>query len=463
MIKGHVTIDIHNHNSGFTERIEQDNLVTDAVGIIASVYAGANMTDKIMPLATKALGGLMLFDGALTEEKSNIFFPSDAHITGFAGQWVNTSNPFCGSLNVQETHATDTGYETVWDFSTSQANGTIASLALTAAPGSDTEGNPFTGRNKNMEMHDINKQQATKIVPIDYSSGQIMYYMEDNGIVEEYDEEKNIYTTKAGIIIKKEYLPIREYKVADGVNKADNPEKVKDIELKIESVNKNIFNGSFPSEFVINAYDGYAYMVYSDRNNEGDGLFSYQRIKLSDYSFNVEEPVNVTVPNTKLEGDIVSTAVCMGKCFILGKDRRYIYIVDLANTADVKTADLGEGRNFDYNKRFMADPGGTMHIKVHQKIDDAGNRYNISDAIVYPDGEVRVNRPYRIETRNEIYGSIRNMEYSLVTKSLVAYMGINGYPIMNYLGTICNLTSQVTKTAASSMKITYTLTDEVHA
>lgn len=461
MIKGHVTIDIHNHNSGFTERIEQDNLVTDAVGILASVYAGANMTDKIMPLATKALGGLMLFDGALEEEKSNIFFPSNAHLTGFAGQWVNTSNQFCGSRNVQETHATDTGYETVWDFSTSQANGTIASLALTAAPGGDISNNPFTGINKDINIHIIKDTGNEGIKPVIHSADQIMYSLIDNGRTEEYDASRKIYTTKAGITAKKAYTPIRKYKVADGVNSADEQKKVKDIELTVESIRDSIFEGRNSSEHLLNGYDGFAYLFYSDGNNDGDGSFFYQRIKLSDYSFDVENPVKVMLPGTKLYGRIIGGQICKGKCYIAGMDRRYIYIVDLVNTADVKTADMGEGQIFHFDYRFMADPGGTMHIKTYKKKDNVDNLFEVSDAILYPDGEVRINRPYKDLSIKDLYNGVKSQEYIFATENLIAYNGAIGHPMMNYLGTICNLTTPVTKTAASSMKITYTLTDEV--
>jgi hypothetical protein len=35
--------------------------------------------------------------------------------------------------------------------------------------------------------------------------------------------------------------------------------------------------------------------------------------------------------------------------------------------------------------------------------------------------------------------------------------------VPNYLGTICNLSNPVVKTAAASLKVIYTLTDEVEA
>lgn len=216
MIKGHVTIELHNHRSGFTERIEQDNLVTDAVGILASAYAGANMTDKFMPIAKNALGGLMLFDDTLEEDAANIYFSGDAHLVGFAGQWNNTSNPLCGSLNVQETHATDTGYETVWDFSTSQANGTISALALTAAPENDIKSNPFTGREYTSGMHIINKGSTVLVEVIMNSHEQMMYtlsniYINNSpynyGIKTEYDSNREVYTYKIKMSVQKEYLP----------------------------------------------------------------------------------------------------------------------------------------------------------------------------------------------------------------------------------------------------------------
>lgn len=374
MIKGHVKIDLHNHNSGFTERIEQDNLVTDAVGILASVYAGAGMTDKIMPLATKALGGLMLFDGALAEEKSNIHFPGDVHLTGFAGQWLNTSNIFCGSINTQETHVTDTGFETVWDFSTSQANGTIASMSLTAAPEGDNKGNPFTGMGNNYKVHNVNANNKYTVKAIVHSEGQMMYcinknYRSDNIYLSmEYDQDRGIYIWKSEIDVLKGYMPLRKYKVDDSINRADALTKMNSIEVKTESTKNEIRVGENPVNYIENAYDGYAYYVYPQANDSGDGSFTYQRIKLSDYSFNTEDPVTVTLPNTRLKGGFRNASVCKGKCFLVGNDDRYIYIVDLANTADVKTADLGEGMHCYINETPTCNPEGTVLIKAYGSV-----------------------------------------------------------------------------------------------
>lgn len=77
--------------------------------------------------------------------------------------------------------------------------------------------------------------------------------------------------------------------------------------------------------------------------------------------------------------------------------------------------------------------------------------------IIYPDGQVRMNG-----SKGGI--SINGDKlYNLLTDSFISYRSFEGFPVMSYLGTICNLTSPVIKTAATSMKITYTLTDGVQA
>ena len=72
-MKGHVCIELHNHNSGFTERIEQDNMVTNALTYAMghAVSCGANLSDLMLPVCKRGLGGLFLFDGKLEENAEN--------------------------------------------------------------------------------------------------------------------------------------------------------------------------------------------------------------------------------------------------------------------------------------------------------------------------------------------------------------------------------------------------------
>ena len=134
MIKGHVQIELHNHKTGLRDRIEKDNLVTNAVSLVTNTLMGrgSNMSN-MMPLATKAYGGLMIFEDPLVENVNNVCIPGNNLITGFAGQTLDTSDNLKGSINQAESGPTEDGYQHVWEFNTSQANGYISSLSLTNA------------------------------------------------------------------------------------------------------------------------------------------------------------------------------------------------------------------------------------------------------------------------------------------------------------------------------------------
>ena len=132
MLKGHVQIDLHNHKTGLTERIEQDNLITNAVEKLVNASVGRNKTaSTFLPLSTKTLGGVMLFEDPLTESVNNTIFPYSNKLIGYAGRTANNSSRQMGSLNAIETGPIENGYSNVWEFSSSQANGTISSMALT--------------------------------------------------------------------------------------------------------------------------------------------------------------------------------------------------------------------------------------------------------------------------------------------------------------------------------------------
>lgn len=134
MLKGHVQIELHNHKTGLRDRIEQDNLVTNAVPLITNALSGRGISmNNLMPLATKGYGGIMIFSDPLTLNANNVYLPGDNFITAYAGQILNTSDPMMGSLNQSESGPTDDGYVNTWEFSTSQANGYVSSLSLTNA------------------------------------------------------------------------------------------------------------------------------------------------------------------------------------------------------------------------------------------------------------------------------------------------------------------------------------------
>ena len=134
-IKGSATIELTNAD-GTKHIIKHDNMITNAVADMFRSYMGD------MPLIHKLnfydytyagtiFGGLLLFDDILNDDASDYAIPS-TKITGYAANTAYSGNDLSrGSRNIAESGLQEDGsYKLVWDFGTSQGNGTIQSIAL---------------------------------------------------------------------------------------------------------------------------------------------------------------------------------------------------------------------------------------------------------------------------------------------------------------------------------------------
>ncbi len=446
MLKGSVMIELHNHRSGSRERIEGNNMITEAISRAVSTLVGAETNSGyFMPLCNTILGGLMLFDGTIEESASNIFLPGDAHLVAYAGQLENLQHSNCGSLNLTESYETDTGFVTTWDFSTSQANGTIQSLARTYA---ETDRNiyPLLGvSSKISSVHDTVNLKGTidnGIYPLIYNENeQTLYYI---GVTDGYKYNSR---TEGGITycthectIYREYVPTRMYKVNDRANKTRLPEEVKKITFETMSYNYEFRN----------AYNGYAYIVDVRGNSEGDGEFNYYTLKLSDYSFELSAKQSGIVRGSQVG---TTAFVSKNKAYFLSYDNKSIYIMDMENPADIMQVDLPENyvQLFSYAE-ILHNGGIRFFVREQEK-----NTYHC--AIIYPDGylfmdQKPVNYYFSIGYKSECmtaWGTSGNFMYNNYTGK--------GYFFNNFLGSIFNLSQPIEKTQSTSMKVVYTLND----
>ena len=134
-LKGTATIELTNAD-GSKETYKHDNMITNAVNDLCTSQRGEMATIlKIVnngdSYAQALFGGLLLFDDTLDTDANNYFIPT-AKCTGYASQDAYAGLDTCrGSFNSSEGGVQPDGsYKFVWDFATSQANGTIKSLAL---------------------------------------------------------------------------------------------------------------------------------------------------------------------------------------------------------------------------------------------------------------------------------------------------------------------------------------------
>lgn len=155
MLKGKTTIQLFDKETGkMTDEVIKHNLVTNAVknvlgGVFNKLAFNGNVTSVLQSSGFAALyslpssknfaqtffGGVLIFSKAITEDVNHII-PSVDEINSCIGCGNQSAgilgNTYKGSLNSSESVVTDNTVTFVWDFSTEQCNGDIASICLTS-------------------------------------------------------------------------------------------------------------------------------------------------------------------------------------------------------------------------------------------------------------------------------------------------------------------------------------------
>ena len=135
-MKGQTTIELKNVKTGAVERYVDNNMMTNAITEIFKTR-GLMMNNGFSQdnLVKACLGGILLFDNTLTENVNNVFPPTSVTMVGNGAMNVVSTDDVTemGSYNSNESGwQNDGSFLAVYDFSTSQANGTIASVCLTS-------------------------------------------------------------------------------------------------------------------------------------------------------------------------------------------------------------------------------------------------------------------------------------------------------------------------------------------
>ena len=143
MLKGKSVIELTDVHTGQVEVYEDTNLVTEAVmdvlntnimGILFdnTSFNSASGENWMLPIKKNIMGGILLYQNPLEERADNIYAPLDNPLIGYASDDANnTEDVRRGNRNLTESKVVDGGYRFVWDFATSQANGTISAICLT--------------------------------------------------------------------------------------------------------------------------------------------------------------------------------------------------------------------------------------------------------------------------------------------------------------------------------------------
>lgn len=140
MLKGKAKIELTDTVTGEVEVVEHENMFTQAIynnlnnGWTQMVGGLSTLKSWNLPLDTATLGGIALFSDTIAEDETTTFFPADNEVLGYAGELAaDGTSKFWGSRNFLESEPYDEESKTVkwvWDFGTSQGNGTIRAIGL---------------------------------------------------------------------------------------------------------------------------------------------------------------------------------------------------------------------------------------------------------------------------------------------------------------------------------------------
>ena len=461
-LKGNMVIELVDGNTGEEERIEEGNMVTNAVNDILGLnpmgifYAVAGeydthllWNDKLLPICPNMVGGILLYSDPLEEDADNIY-PSTVKLpVAYAGNDVNaTANVARGSLNLTESKALEDGYKFVWEFTPSQGNGTIAAVALTSAlGGKNAYGSMDSSATSFLQVMETKLEEQTKeelaelysAVEVDFGNN-LMY---------------SLTFADQSVIVKKKRLPV----FTVGLNDRLDDTTCTLLEETAIPCSTFKFQGSYtPYGDFLDGHDGYWYGFSNSGNSSGNATVYWVKIKKDGLS--MEEGVwtlsNVcirTLGSFKVDTYVERSSrgiIRDGYLYTPAYDNTGIYKINLGNVADVTLIPFG----FTSAGKSQTGSGTCSNylLMVNDLIIGWDFQVKPDDTVVQTAGGARfTNVATPLFQYKEFlfgWGGNYGSDYRMA------------YLAMPYLASINNLGSAVVKNTDKTMKITYTLTEE---
>lgn len=424
-LKGHATIELTDIHTGQVERYEEDNLVTNALSKIyndrATLAATMSMFGYQYQLApyndfTDLMGGLFLFGEALEEDADKIFqHTTSDKIVGYANQTnVTIVDSRRGMINTEDSGKLGSGgWKHVWEFDSSHGNGTIAALALTAHMGGAC-GN--LGYNVNtadgilFSNNAAGSQPISATVPRLWSAGNALYGLATEGTKIKLYNFGAIGTHKVGQVDSYENYLWKE----------------------VEEASTD-------------------YSAAPIRNNQGRVMVAVVEKEADKHYLYALELKGTELEKTQLLG---TGDIGVQDCLLTNDGYLYLNETWWSSPSNSMGGTIARGKwpDFSDSENILAHSIAEYRQYINLTPDDMvyGSMYDSSPFSTAGENIYKPNN----------YGNYSNYRFLYKDNSPVMVSGANLYLRPTYLATINNLETPVTKTAAQSMKITYTLTYE---
>lgn len=477
-IKGKTTFELTDVNTGEVEVIEDSNMVTNGLQEFLRTYGyfGCDVlnTDTIRnnSLWVNLLGGLFLFDTALDEDVNNTFMPAGVKMIGNGSKDVANSGAVTelGSYNSAESGLqSDGSIKLVYDFSTAQANGTIACACLTSKIGGymgmGNDSNRYYNESYDLSefLSDYNHICRSNIAGAGGDTSHILYPV--------YSENAIYFTNPYNIKYSSAYASqhwsatkkIQILKVRagfTGVSIKDRRYLDKVIATYDVDIPQNILDymGTSTSYITISRdSERNVYVIFnkSSSSNLDAGAFCWimkidKDMKATAYKFTNNTGVTLRTGDTNIitfDGDY---------WWIYAGDSPY-YLYGIKYTDSTQIIETGVNKGNTYRLYTI----GKNLISINSK---SSGSYAYAPTIY--DVVKRTHRLVNGKMRDSNYilvpFSDKKGIYLLVDDSSTDNSPCNLYVMKDprYLATINNLTEPVVKTSSKTMKVTYTLTFE---
>ena len=469
MLKGKSVIELTNIKTGEKERHEDCNLVTEAVQDVLSVnlmgmlynntYFNGNYGEGwMLPLKKNIMGGILLYQEELEEKTDNIYAPYSNPLIGYASDDANnTEDVKRGSRNLTESKEIDNGFRFVWDFATSQANGTISAIALTntlAGKGTKYDNNYLVrlGSCTGVEVSGIDagiyRNNKRTFIGEGYRLEMISRYDSTQAVLKKYPADYLHASLTTRSLTKMFQEPIEETTIEVG----HAPVYSHYTGGKKDGTEAPYYSGNSVYDYFYHGKDGKWYGIAKRYNYK----YSYSSGDREYYDCTGYEWYLDTIDGTTCTSQKIAAPSGVSEFYGDGMSGKWmmchsgtvLYRLDTTNVANIeKVSDITYVS--DYYLTYIVDDDMVIHgwyfIDGEPRF-YVGSTYNGSN---YSWGRSQVTRYKTYALREWIYGSSGNY---YTVKELDLYTP--------YLATINNLGTPVIKTADKTMKITYTITEE---
>lgn len=465
MLKGTTRIELTDVNTGEVETYQNSNMVTNALRDVLKPLGLSKRPNRFLnefvPYYEHLLGGILCFDTEIPEDADNYYPPAKANLTGCAvyGEQNNTKNTVRGGFNQTESEVNlkDRYVKYVYDFATSQANGTIASVCLTHKNGGFTS---YGSKNA--------VQENTHMLMQSIAEDTLQYVYPSNTGAETSSRYSGLTIGKTEMIFVIDHAKDCAYyfKVADKshihitrrktyLKSVSILENIRTTKPLIEEVELPELGTALDFGYLSYNYDPATDCLYictsPDYRRASQKNILVTEIKLDTWKVKQYEVVNTTditlATDSSWFGFVTGGYLC-----VKGYDSpRDVYKIQISNPANV----------VKLNRINATTVQGVPKLVINGRIyyDTQDDQLMIAD--------METNEIITTESMSLFNNYNRQVSVNPVRNEPLVYFCEEGtystygwYMMCNYLATINNLDAPITKTADKTMKITYILQEQ---